>query len=186
MSQFRENNNMIISDVPLPEDSGMSLVGYLYQAGVNDGLAPIEALAKSRTETDIITGLYTKDAFLIQCEERLEQEKGASFCICAIDIDHFRLFNQLFGRELGDAYIAFISDLLKEYVGEYGGVAGYAGEDVFLYLAPDDADLFSRMEEDIRDYMQKHGSDAGCAPKIGVYRIAENDLEAEIQKLKTC
>ena len=176
MSQFRENNNMIISDVPLPEDSGMSLVGYLYQAGVNDGLTPIENLAKNQTETDAMTGLFTKNAFFIQCESYLEKKKDASFCMSAVDINHFRLFNQVFGRKLGDAYIMHIADTLKRYVSEYGGIAGYGGADTFLYLAPDNAELFSVMEEDTKDYMRTQSLEVGYAPKFGVFRIIEDDI----------
>ena len=54
MGQYSEKNNIVISDVPLPEDSGMSLIGYLYQAGTNDGLAPIKLLAEAQTETDAL------------------------------------------------------------------------------------------------------------------------------------
>ena len=131
MSQYKENNNIIISDMPLPEDSGMSLIGYLYQAGVNDGLISLEIEAQSKVETDPMTGLYTKSAFFSRSEEYLQKKKDVHFCMVAIDINHFRLFNQVFGRKPGDNYILYLAETLRSYKEEYGGLIGYAGADNF-------------------------------------------------------
>lgn len=176
MGQYSEKNNIVISDVPLPEDSGMSLIGYLYQAGINDGLTPIEQLAEAQSGTDAMTGLYTKNAFFIQAERYLERKKNASFCVVAIDINHFRLFNQVFGRKLGDGYLMHIAETLRTYVEEFGGVAGYAGADTFYYLAPDQEELFVRMVEDAREYMRSQNLEVGYALKFGLYRILEEDV----------
>ncbi len=176
MWQFKDNNNMIISDIPLPEDSGMSLIGYLYQAGVNDGILPIEMEAGAVTETDAVTGMFTKNSFYKQAELYLEKKNHLSFCAVAIDINHFRLFNQVFGRKPGDAYIVYLADKLKHYVREYGGVAGYAGADNFLYLAPDNEELFAKMQEDAREYMLNQSLEIGYAPKFGVYRILDESM----------
>ncbi|MBO6108567.1 MAG: EAL domain-containing protein [Eubacterium sp.] len=177
MGQFKENNNIIISDIPLPEDSGMSLIGYLYQAGVNDGLTPIEIEAEIVTETDRNTGLYVKSSFFAQSEKYLEKKEKSLFCMVAVDINHFRLFNQVFGRKLGDAYIRYVADMLTGYVSEYGGIAGYLGADNFVYLAPDSEELFLRMKEDAREYVRSQSLDVGYAPKFGCFRIIDENVK---------
>ncbi len=176
MGQFRENNNMIISDIPLPEDSGMSLVGYLYQAGVNDGLASIEQEAGAVLERDEMTGLFTKRAFFVQADDYLEHRKQASFCMIAVDINHFRLFNQVFGRKMGDNYIMRIAKLLTDCRREYGGLIGYAGADNFYYLAPDLEEVLVFLQDETEDYLRKQSLEIGYSPKFGLYRILDDDM----------
>lgn len=41
----------------------------------------------------------------------------AAYSMVAIDIEHFRLFNKLYGRETGDELILYIQNCLKEIAG---------------------------------------------------------------------
>ena len=127
-------------------------------------------------DMDVMTGLPTKTIFLEEADEYLEKKKDAAFCMVAIDINHFRLFNQIYGRDAGDKYIIYMAQLLKGYVTEYGGVAGYGGGDDFYYLAPDTQELFTRMIDDVGERMREQSLEIGYAPKFGVFRIVEEDL----------
>ncbi|MBO4395208.1 MAG: EAL domain-containing protein [Eubacterium sp.] len=168
---------MIISDVPLPEDSGMSLVGYLYQAGVNDGLTSLEQEAGVAVERDEMTGLYTKRAFFVQADAYLEHKKQASFCMIAVDINHFRLFNQVFGRKMGDNYILHVAKILTDCRREYGGLIGYAGADNFYYLAPDLEEVLVYLQDETEDYLRKQSLEIGYSPKFGLYRILDENMK---------
>ena len=122
------------------------------------------------------TGLYGKMTFIGECEEYLKKRKEAAFCMVAIDISHFKLFNQIYGRSAGDKYISYIAETLKGYIAEYGGLAAYAGGDDFFFLAPDIQELFGKMIEDTKEYIRQQSLEIGYAPKFGVFRMVEEDL----------
>ena len=81
-----------------------------------------------------LTGLYFSHAFFHKADEFLQQMEPEDYCMVAIDLEHFRLFNKIYGREQGDSLLVKQAELLKEYRKKYGGVIGFPGGDKFALL----------------------------------------------------
>ena len=128
----------------------------------------------SESEIDEMTNLYTKKAFFEKAEEYLAAHRGEALCMVSVDLDHFTLYNQLFGRDAGDRYIKYVSAILRGYVKKYGGIAGYAGADSFYYLCPDDEKFFDDVKMKTRAELRNRDLEIGYAPKYGVYRIQDD------------
>ncbi|MGX8699278.1 MAG: bifunctional diguanylate cyclase/phosphodiesterase, partial [bacterium] len=113
-----------------------------------------------------LTGLMYENAFYAACERNLANVK-VNWLLFAIDLQHFKLFNEWYGREAGDNVLSALGHELRLIAEANGGVAGYFGGDDFALLVPAghfDADaLFER----VHHTLISHGASVGFLPAIG-------------------
>lgn len=126
-----------------------------------------ERVGYRRTEKySALTGLWYEDAFFATCEENLTNT-SIIWALFAIDLQHFKLFNEWYGREAGDGVLSAIGHELGLIANAHDGIAGYFGGDDFALLVPaadfDAEVLFDR----IHDIMTSHGASVGFLPAIG-------------------
>ena len=81
-----------------------------------------------------LTGLYFEQAFFEEVENFLKKADKKTYCMMAIDVEHFRLYNQLHGMDEGDNLLRFIADMLRAYRATQGGIIGYLGGDNFALV----------------------------------------------------
>ena len=122
-----------------------------------------------------LTGLYKRGAFLQKGQEYLDETPLGRYCLAAIDIEHFKLFNDWYGQEAGDKLLEDIGKCLLRLQQAGKGVAGYIGGDDFAMLMPDDAGEIRKMQEQITEYVKAYGENAGFRPTFGIYEIEERE-----------
>jgi diguanylate cyclase (GGDEF)-like protein len=85
------------------------------------------------TNTDPLTGLYNRRSL----DQMLEQwrELKQSFAVIALDIDHFKVVNDLYGHDVGDEVLKHLSLLMKENCDKNAIIFRNGGEE-FLILLP--------------------------------------------------
>ncbi len=86
--------------------------------------------------TDPLTGLANRDAALEELSRALEHagpERGPA--VLYVDLDRFKVVNDLLGHNAGDALLAAAGQRLQEAVGSSGTVARFGGDE-FLVLMP--------------------------------------------------
>lgn len=130
------------------------------------------------TELNPLTGLYYNRAFFKKADKYLENVEPRTYSFVAIDMEHFRLFNKLFGRDAGDELLVYIADCLKKIQNEHGGLAGYLGGDNFCLLMPDEFGLVRELKYDIMRGVNRWSNTAGFLPAIGVYSIDDTSVPA--------
>ena len=121
------------------------------------------------------TGLYTSKDFFSQAEQIVKKNRDKEWCILFIDIEHFKFFDEWFGREQGDYLLAKIGVELSENELSKTGVAGYLGQDDFAVLVEFNKDKISSLYEHIRDHIASFGLTTGFLPAIGV-ALLEKDM----------
>lgn len=104
------------------------------------------------SETDSLTGLLTRRRFHDELGRRLNGEtRGALLCI---DIDQFRLVNDIHGYDQGDRLLVALARLLEDAEGEI--VVGYHGADRFLLLMTDvEPDLAAERGRELCDRIRQ-------------------------------
>lgn len=117
---------------------------------------------------DIMTGLYASKEFLIKAEEIINNDRDTQWCLLSLDIEHFKLFDEWFGREKGDILLTQLGHLLKENEAFINGLAGYFGSDDFVVLCEYNMDRIKVLYEKIHDLINSFGFSAGFIPVIGV------------------
>lgn len=100
--------------------------------------------------TDTLTGLYNRRAFKKIVEKYIEQYKNDSsdFAIMMIDIDKFKLINDLYGHDIGDEVLKNTGRVLGHVAAESSVVFRYGGDEfVILHQQKNDAELDSIVQE---------------------------------------
>lgn len=110
--------------------------------------------------TDELTGLLNRKYFLEVLDKEFEENKEGSLALVNINIDDFKLYNQLYGNDIGDLTLKRIAEILKANIGENGYVARYTGKEFALLLPKYDVYAAKNLTESIRNqiYCMNHES----------------------------
>lgn len=130
----------------------------------------------SRPERDSLTGLYWHSGFFREAQQLLEHTGAESYCLLAVDIEHFKLYNEWYGREAGDEFLIHIASYLKQMEHEMACVAGYMGGDDFAILLPNRPGCLDELQEQINEGARKYGQNAGFLPAFGLYSIEDKTV----------
>ena len=126
-----------------------------------------------------LTGLYFGPAFFAEVEAFLKSNRDNGYCMMAIDIEHFSLFNQLHGEAEGDRLLKTIANMLNEYRERYDGVAGYLGGDNFAIVTAYDSESLRILRDKIRTMIRERNNSTGYPPAFGIYAINDMTESAE-------
>lgn len=110
-------------------------------------------------------------AFMTKVREKQKEIRDIPYCMAAIDIEHFRLFNKMYGRAAGDELLLAIYTYLEQLMQEHEGAAGYFGADNFCVYLPKQRELLEQIRDRIISELNRYDT-AGFYPMIGV--CAEN------------
>jgi two-component system, cell cycle response regulator len=104
------------------------------------------------TETDSLTGLFNRRAFLKKIEEEAMRTKRSQkpFSILFSDIDFFKKINDTYGHAAGDDVLKKISTLLNTEKREVDQVARWGGEEFLILLPETDPNSISKCNSDCR------------------------------------
>lgn len=105
---------------------------------VHEEVLAVEQLRKLALYDDL-TGLHSKDAFIYNVASRVRLAEPGTYALIAMDVDRFRIVNELFGFEAGDRLLCHIGNILATAT-EDEGDAARLNADQFLVLLPYDAD----------------------------------------------
>jgi diguanylate cyclase (GGDEF)-like protein len=88
-----------------------------------------------RSEFDLLTDMYNRfslDRHLLEMIDKAK-ETGASFGLIYVDLDDFKLVNDMYGHHIGDLYLQEVSQRMKRQL-RTGDVLGRLGGDEFAAL----------------------------------------------------
>jgi diguanylate cyclase (GGDEF)-like protein len=94
-----------------------------------------EAVQRRLADTDPLTGLLNRRAFLVQAIGRPGMQQ-----LLLIDIDHFKAVNETLGHDGGDEVLRVFARVMRQVAPEGGLVARLGGEE-FALLAPPGSEI---------------------------------------------
>lgn len=136
-----------------------------------------EAL-RLKAEYDPLTGVYNRESFYEKTGEMLHDHPDMAYYILRWNIEKFKIINDLFGRQVGDAVLCRVSSNMRAIFGEVG-TFGRVSADNFVACIPEYAlDLTKLSPETINDLS---GLEIEYSLKIdvGVYPIEDIDLPVD-------
>ena len=86
--------------------------------------------------TDDLTGLLNRKYFYKVLNQEFDHNKNHALALMILNIDDFKLYNQLYGATAGDAALKQVSDVIRSAVGDSGYCARYSGKE-FAVVLPD-------------------------------------------------
>ena len=119
------------------------LVGKVRRMGArlrasNEELATALTRLTEMATHDELTGLYNRRYILDMLgHEKNRADRGvqATFCVCLLDIDHFKRINDTYGHNEGDVVLRTFARVAQQQVRTVDFVARWGGEE-FLMLLP--------------------------------------------------
>ena len=103
---------------------------------LQDELKKSNELLKMLSNTDHLTQLYNRRYMMemLAREVQRSQRKGSPLSVVMMDIDHFKLVNDIYGHQNGDVVLVAIAELAKTDRRSYDFAARYGGEEFILVL----------------------------------------------------
>lgn len=129
----------------------------------------------SKSDINELTGLYRSNAFYNQIDKLLSTT-NQQYCMIAIDIEHFKLFNDWYGIPAGDLFLRAIGNDLKELEEQLQGIAGYLSGDDFAIVIPYQTSSIKLIHDRLMNYVEKFDDKIGFYPALGIYVIEDNTL----------
>lgn len=127
---------------------------------------------------DKLTGLYNKNAFYEKVEEKIKGLPQSKFNIVCIDEERFKLINDLYGTEQGDAFLCYIAEALRNTICRENEFAARIGADVFAVYTERTLDEEESMVDDIYKVFHAYPLNMELTPAIGIYRAFEQGIQA--------
>jgi len=116
------------------------------------------ARAESNALTDSLTGLPNARRLHVRFEEEVSRARrtGNPFQVIMLDLDDFKLVNDMFGHKLGDRMLREVAGLVHAQLREYDFLARYAGDE-FVAIVNDATvvqveELRERIERAVSDF----------------------------------
>ncbi len=98
-----------------------------------------------------------------------------------IDINYFKLFNDIFGRKAGNLFLESIADTLERCAAEKAGIAGYLGGDNFCLVFPVKHGNEKEVDVFLGELVASLKYTDGFAPLLGVYLSTDRRESASLQ-----
>ena len=115
--------------------------------------------------------------FVLQAQAVLEAKAQNSYCIMAIDIEHFKMFNEWHGYEAGDEFLRQVEIKLAETAKSYFGYCCRLYADNYAAILSGNKNLIKRFAKEISEYVKELGKGDGFLPVFGVYQITDYMLD---------
>ena len=115
--------------------------------------------------------------FMINARSVLDAHRGCSYCVLAIDIERFKVFNEWHGYEAGDAFLERLEELVSELAMHNEGYGCRIQDDDYACILPNDNKMLNRITKRILDFVKEQGEDDGFLPSFGVYIIGDNEMD---------
>ena len=129
----------------------------------------------SQTERDKLSGLYTRDFFFEYLKQIIPLDMGADRDAIVIDIEHFRLINEIYGRSTGDLIISQIGNYLQQMLATLNAIACRAGADVFYMYCIHQED-YQDLQATLQDMLEQVANVNNIRIRIGVWQYVDRSI----------
>ena len=155
----RDGNELYIESCasPIRDGSGMVCGGVLVFHDVSESRELNRKLSYHASH-DILTGLVNRREFESRLERALKSARAreASFALCHIDLDQFKIINDNCGHSAGDALLGQVGALLKSKIRWRDTVARLGGDEFGVLLESCSIEEAIRNAEALREAIRNY------------------------------
>lgn len=143
-------------------------------------------MAEFNSITDSLTGLYNRRYFdhALTTEYFRLRRSGAPLSLIMLDVDHFKLYNDLYGHVKGDECLQKIGEQLKTVVGRLPDVvARYGGEEFIIILPETSEEAAILLAERVRIGIEALAIPHGNSEVSNVVTVSIGVSSASLEKI---
>ena len=97
-----------------------------------------EQSLRVQARSDPLTGLLNRDAMLAEISARLDGPQPSAVAVLYIDLDRFKLVNDVLGHAAGDSLLGTAAGRLRGAIGDEGLIARFGGDEFLVACHCDD------------------------------------------------
>ncbi len=131
------------------------------------------------TERDGLTSLLNLDYFLRYVRMYDQHYHDAPMDAIVLDVNHFHMINERYGRQYGDSVLARIGKRIRQISRKVAGVCCRRGADTFLIYCPHQEDYESILDKASEGLVDKDVSSDRVRLRMGVYSEVDKSLQIE-------
>lgn len=143
-----------------------------------------EETLRVQARTDPLTGIMNRDAVLTDLETRMGNPTHAAVAVLYIDLDRFKIVNDMLGHAAGDALLIEASQRIARAVGTEGLLARFGGDE-FLVICdaratPDQPEQLAQAITQAFSTPFRFGNDEfSVTTSIGIARAPQDGLRPQ-------
>lgn len=170
--KLRENGNYAWNRVALSCLYGADGKPQRYIGTINDvdsATRSVQTL-KYRAEYDVLTGIYNMQAFYDRASAMMKNRPDRQYYILRLDIDRFKVINDLYGLEEGDRLLKTIAGLLSEKMKDnaaYGRISG----DIFCACVAYSREEIIAFVQDVAAQLAVYPLASKVIPSFGICKV---------------
>ena len=130
------------------------------------------------TERDDMTGLFNKDYFFRYAEQFDRFHSDMDMDAVSLDINHFHLINELYGRRTGDDVLIHLADYLKDLREKTNCIVSRIEADKFYIYAPSGLLDYETVSDEINSHFEDF-RDIYVRVRSGIYLDADKTIDIE-------
>lgn len=134
---------------------------------------------KERAYRDSIADISSMAKFRIDVTEMIQNGNQKEYYAIAVDIDKFKVLNDLYGYDKGDKVIAFIGEMLKKHLGEKDFLSRTNADNFIVLKAGKNIgevqEYLNTVFKDVGEIMQEKDLHYRLLLKAGIYPLKEGD-----------
>lgn len=134
---------------------------------------------KYRAEFDLLTDIYNMHTFYGQTEQLLHAHPERRYSIIRMDIDRFKVINDLYGLKEGDKLLIAIARLLREKLTGHG-VYGRLGGDVFCLCVDYPRERILELIAEITERLAAYPLPYKVVPSFGICEVDNIDTPINV------
>lgn len=123
-----------------------------------------------RAEYDILTGIYNMQTFYARASQLLLEQPERQYYILRMDIDRFKIINDLYGLDEGDRLLKTIARLLSQAMTPHS-VCGRMNGDVFCMCVDYTTEQLLAFVQDLTDKLAQYPLPSRLVPSFGICRV---------------
>ena len=131
------------------------------------------------TERDQLTGLYNREYFYRYAGQYDVYHKDLPTDAIVIDINHFHMINDRYGKAYGDELLKRIGERIRDVVQDEGGIVCRREADTFLVYCPHRASYVELLEAAAVSLERDGRSESRVRLRMGVYANVDKTIDIE-------
>lgn len=125
---------------------------------------------------DVLTNCYNEEYFYQRAREMITAEPADFYDLISVDMERFKLFNDVYGMKEGDRLLQYIASKLNSVVAKEEGICARFNADRFMLLYPHHAEL-KPLVSSIRRYLDRYNIQGmKLRLKYGIYHVRDSSL----------
>lgn len=137
-------------------------------------------------EQDDLTALYSASAFCRRVEKCIQEHPDQVYDIIALDIERFKLVNEIYGRVSGDRMLKSLALFMLGLPHADAGIFARASADTFYIFMPEEFHFYRVLHEKVSAYFESYPLPLRVREKIGFCSTADSSDSIEEMCDKAC